>query len=72
MQLYAFKCAPRPPPHLLLPPPTFHFLFQRRIIVLDTVLQADLRLQSKDDKCWTAQLIQAFQGLRDSEFLSKL
>eukprot|EP00983_Pelagomonas_calceolata_P089312 1157302-Pelagomonas_calceolata.AAC.12 len=28
------------------------------------VVQADLKFQSKDDKCWTAQLIQAFQDLR--------
>lgn len=32
------------------------------------VVQGGLRLlQSKDDECWTAQLIQAFQGLRKSE-----
>eukprot|EP00983_Pelagomonas_calceolata_P024603 774881-Pelagomonas_calceolata.AAC.1 len=30
-------------------------------------MQADLKLQPKDDKCWTAQLMQAFQGLRNSE-----
>eukprot|EP00983_Pelagomonas_calceolata_P086913 1156852-Pelagomonas_calceolata.AAC.2 len=34
---------------------------------LSRVVQADLKLQSKDDKCWTAQLLQAFQGLRNSE-----
>eukprot|EP00983_Pelagomonas_calceolata_P014981 476005-Pelagomonas_calceolata.AAC.1 len=31
------------------------------------VVQADLKIQSKDDKCWTAQLMQAFQGLRNPE-----
>eukprot|EP00983_Pelagomonas_calceolata_P080494 1155170-Pelagomonas_calceolata.AAC.1 len=31
---------------------------------LRRVAQADLKLQSKDDKCWTAQIIQAFQDLR--------
>eukprot|EP00983_Pelagomonas_calceolata_P040203 1137503-Pelagomonas_calceolata.AAC.1 len=32
---------------------------------------ADLKLQPKDDKCWTAQLIQAFKGLHRSEIFEQ-
>eukprot|EP00983_Pelagomonas_calceolata_P014198 453335-Pelagomonas_calceolata.AAC.1 len=35
------------------------------------VLQVDLKFQSKENKCWTAHLIQAFQGLRDSEIFEQ-
>eukprot|EP00983_Pelagomonas_calceolata_P124541 1161117-Pelagomonas_calceolata.AAC.3 len=35
-------------------------------ITLRRVMHADLKLQLKDDKRWTAQLIQAFQDLRYS------
>jgi exonuclease III len=34
---------------------------------LRRVVQADLKLRFKDKKCWTAQLVQAFQGLRKSD-----
>eukprot|EP00983_Pelagomonas_calceolata_P006666 218858-Pelagomonas_calceolata.AAC.1 len=30
------------------------------------VVQADLKLQFKDDKCWSAQFIQAIKRLRNS------
>jgi len=39
---------------------------------LRRVMQADLKLQPKDDKCWTAQLIQAFQGYVVLKILSRL
>eukprot|EP00983_Pelagomonas_calceolata_P008126 264209-Pelagomonas_calceolata.AAC.1 len=38
---------------------------------LRCVVRADLKLQSKDDKCWTAQLIQAYQGLHSSEIFEQ-
>eukprot|EP00983_Pelagomonas_calceolata_P112662 1159903-Pelagomonas_calceolata.AAC.7 len=37
---------------------------------LRRVMQADLKLQSKDDKHWTAQLIQTFQGCESGGAIS--
>eukprot|EP00983_Pelagomonas_calceolata_P006300 208810-Pelagomonas_calceolata.AAC.1 len=38
---------------------------------LQCIMQADSKLQSKDNKCWTAQLIQAFQGFLSSEIFEQ-
>eukprot|EP00983_Pelagomonas_calceolata_P011547 372793-Pelagomonas_calceolata.AAC.1 len=38
---------------------------------LRRVMHADLKLQPKDDKCWTMQLIQAFQDLRGPEIFEQ-
>eukprot|EP00983_Pelagomonas_calceolata_P050610 1142055-Pelagomonas_calceolata.AAC.1 len=40
----------------------YNSMLARILYGLYRAVQADLKLQSKDDKCWTAQFIQAFQG----------
>eukprot|EP00983_Pelagomonas_calceolata_P075038 1152823-Pelagomonas_calceolata.AAC.1 len=47
-------------------------MFGMKSIILRCVVQADLKLQSMDDKCWTAQLIQAFQGLRSADIFQQV
>jgi len=38
---------------------------------LQRVVQADLNLQPRSSACWTAQLLSAFQGLRECELYER-